>query len=1103
MKIAKWAAVWLGLLGMLFACNTLFAQGTNSGVIRGIVTDSSGAAIKGATVLLKDIDKGTEKSLVTDGVGLYDSGPLIPDHYLVTVKSSGFKSFVRGPLTISVGLFTVNAVLEVGAAQSEIVVNDEVPQLDTESGAQSGSIDATSLTDLPQTGADWQNAAILLPGVAINSGVAAQTTSVNGNQPYNSTLVNGANATLPMSQNTDVAVLETIAEVKMDTSAFSAQNGTGGAVFNQITKSGSNSWHGVAYEHLQNDFFNAADYGFGKGSKAALRYHNFGGSVSGPILHNKLFFYFNYDRINHYGGSSNGFTTMPTEAMMGGDFTGMPTLYDPTTQTIDASGNVVRKSFTEEYGSNAIPSTMISSVAKAIQKYFPSSSELLSGSAYVGSNGLPKNNYFYNIPNNDTYDKYFGRLDYDITPSNRLTISEISQNFRNHARAIMCDIQCQEASVEPNFAQITDVWTISNSLVNEARIGYAHELDFYVPDSLNKDFPTTFGWSFAKANLPPSISISDMNGMGPASNSVYKEFAFDYADILTLIKGRHVLHFGGELLANRADSTQWGNIASGNFNFTGAYTEDWKTNSSGVYAADTTTGASYADFLLGYSKSWDAYNNPEYGGRLKIPQAFVQDDIKLKTNLTINIGLRYQGMTGWSDVKNNMRAFDPTVENSDGSLGGMWYAATHANGRHTQQKPVYDLFMPRVGFSYQLRPDTVLRGGVGLYGYTWSVDTYGSGLGSALGSSGSLSDSSNGVLPIVQLDEDGTVVHQSKSVSAAYITPTTKVDAYNGQGVSYNQYHMPVGKSLQWNFDVQHQFTSSSTAEVAYVGNHGYDLPFDTNLNQVPESKLAADDASSRPYTNFLGIGGRTAQGYANYNSLQFSFDKRMSHDLQFNANYVWSHFLDNASSAGWNSYNGGSHWQRAYDPEANYGSSNYDHRHVIKGYGSYVLPLGAGHRIASRNAAVNQAIAGWQTTLTVVAETGRPFTVYMNTSNSYAQYEGNQYPNMVGKPRLSHRTISEWYNIDAFEQPTAGTFGNNRRNNVYGPGMSEVNFSLGKSFTLTHRAKLQVRADATNLLNHPSWGLPGQAIGGTTAGQISSVSVGGRTMQLFGRLSF
>ena len=183
----------------------------------------------------------------------------------------------------------------------------------------------------------------------------------------------------------------------------------------------------------------------------------------------------------------------------------------------------------------------------------------------------------------------------------------------------------------------------------------------------------------------------------PATNAVYKEMAFDPSDVVTMIRGKHVLHFGGELLFYRDDTTAWGNLNGANLTYTGVYTQST--------VGDSSSGAAYADFLLGQTQAWNASVSPEYGARLKTPQIFVQDDYKIKQNLTLNVGLRYQIQHGWNEVKNNISGFDPTVMNpATGTLGAIWYASTHANGRHSLQANIYNTFLPRVGFSYQLHP---------------------------------------------------------------------------------------------------------------------------------------------------------------------------------------------------------------------------------------------------------------------------------------------------------------------------------------------------------------------------------------------------------------
>jgi hypothetical protein len=1077
------------------------AQNTNSGDIRGVVTDSSGAIIPGATVKVDDVDKGISHTYTTDGAGLYDTGSIVPDHYLITVTAPGFQSYVRGPITLQVGTVTVDATLAVGAATQQVVVKTDVPLLQTETGAQSTTLESKQLLQLPQVGADWQNFVALLPGASSQNYRTGQTASINGNLPYNTVLADGATTTLPMSQNADVMVLETVSELKVDTSGFSAQYGIGGVTFNQISKGGTNQFHGAAYEYFQNDALDAADYGFGSGSRPYQRYNNFGFAVGGPILRDKLFFFFDYDKTLNPGTASAGFQNVPTAAMRAGNFTGFQTIYDPTTQTVDSAGVFHRRTFLDEYGTNAIPASMIDPVAAAISKYYPAPN-------VPGASGFT-NNFHYNVPSSNPFTKYFGRLDYQVNPNNHIIISETNSDnpavYRNEG---ICPINCQNGDVSRDNAQVSWVWTISPRTINEARMGFTDQLNFFTPFSINQGFPQKLGWTFAKADLFPDVEVSGNGGglyqLQPNSNSVYKEFVFDPSDVVTLVRGRHVLHFGGEFLINRADSTAWGNQVAGHMKFTGAYTA--------AKAGDDTTGMAYADFLLGYANHWDAKLSPEYGGRLKSPQLFVQDDIKLRPNLTINLGLRWQGMTGWHEVKGNMLSFDPTVTNPvDGTKGAMWYGTTKANGRDSLQAPVWNTWLPRVGFSYARGPKTVVRGGVGLYGYTWSNDTYAPGMGNALAFNGSIDDSTNGTDPVVLLASNGSTGYQPNglSVNSAFVKPVGPA-AFNGQGVSYQAYHTPVPKILEWNFEVQQEVSSDMVFTAAYVASHGYNLLFPADINAVPDQFLAPDDQNKRPFPNFQGINsgtgaGGTNNGVSNYNSLQTSVTKRLSYGLQFNANYVWSHMLTSIDSSGWGSSSGNDYYQRPYNVAANYGASNFDVRNAFKTAVIYDLPIGKGRQFLNNNWLLDETIGGWQIAPTIVWTSGTPFTLTTSSNNTF-NLAGNaqQFPNQIGNPNPTHRDLNHWYDPGAFGQPDPGTYGNTRRNNLYGPNYLLVNAAIGKTFHIPWEGiGLEIRASAQNVLNHPAFDNPNASIGDPNAGIINSLKVGGRTMQLYGRISF
>lgn len=1135
----RWLVVTLAV--MLWAgCGAGFAQSTNSGDIRGIVTDTSGAAVPGVTVTVTNKNTGVSKDYVTNQDGLYDTSSIVAGTYELTFMKQGFQKYVRSNITVLVGNTSVNAKLNVGTVTQEVVVSTDVPLLKTDGGDQTTTLEAKSMSQLPEVGQDWQNFTILLPGSSGSPGFGnasnpGQVASVNGNLPYSTVLADGAAVTLPSSANADVMVLEDVQELQVSASAFSAQYGVGGIMFNQISKGGTDSFHGSAYEYLQNDAFDAANYAFKqKTRKLALskvRYNNFGFSVGGPVIKKKLFFFFNYDKIINHGAASTGSTTVPDAGALTGDFTGPGylTIYDPNTTVLtQATGTrplpsdpsktqtcpcYDRTSFAAEYGNgNRIPASRIDPVAKAIEAYYPKANQ--SPNSVVG--GVSKNNYFYNVPNAAPFTKYFGRLDYDITGNNRLTtsVTESDNPAYSNGQGI-CPINCQYQDVSRINSQISDVWTISANTINELRLGYTNQLNFFVPASLGKGFPAKLGWQFAKADVFPNVNVGGYYGLASSTNAVYKEHAYDPSDVVTLVRGKHILHFGGEFLFFRDNSTAWGNLNAGTMGYTGAFTAETQ--------GDSLTGLSYADFLLGQTQNWSAQETPEYGGRMRLPQMFVQDDYKVLPNLTLNLGLRYQIQTGWGEVKGNMATFDPTVQNpKSGTLGGLWFGSTHANGRTTLQKPVYNTLLPRVGFAWQFDPKSTLSGGFGLYAYNWSLDTYGGGMGGAFGQSGNITDQTNGVTPVVILSSSGS--------NLPYLSASTDPSKSNGQGVNYNPYDTPVGGSYQWNLSLQRELSNNMAVQLAYVASHGHNLPWNADANQIPESKLGPNDVALgyRPYPQYQGVSGYISHNaISNYNSFQASVQRRLTQGLEFNFNYVWAHFLDDMDSSGWGSRAGGQAYQNAYVISENYGNSNFDVRNAFKGSVVYQLPFGHGRQFLNNNLLLDEIIGGWQASGTIVAQSGQPFTVTMAKNNSYAQ-AGSWYPNVIGNAHLSsrgpyHGTL-QWFNEAAFAQPNNGTFGNSGRNSLNGPGLSNVNFSLGKSFAIWEQVHLQVRADASNIFNHPSFGLPGSSLSvcapdpktgqlpsgcsasgvvQTGTSTINGVTIGGRSMQVGARLSF
>jgi Carboxypeptidase regulatory-like domain len=1181
MRFIRWVVALSFIVSLV---SPAFAQSRNTGEIRGTVT-AAGAAVPGATVTLTNIDTGETKTFVTNEVGIYDTVSTPTGNYNISFTAPGFKKLVRGPIALQVNVITEDAGLEVGAVTETVTVEAEgAPLLETETAHLGAIMESKTIGELPQIGAgitgnDWANFNVLLPGAtgsptapssegsgAYNAGDAV---SINGNLPnYANYLQDGGVVQLPVSNNVDNTLFEAVQEVQITTSSFSAQYGIGGAVFNQITKSGTNRFHGSAYEYWQNDMLNARPKFWVNGAPANtpyLRYHEWGGSIGGPILKNKLFFFFVRDKITNNGSNPPTEGTTPTLAERGMgtafpgafDFSapGLPTLYDPASCS---TPGCTRATFASENtgalaGVNAIPANRVDPVALKILGYYPSPN--------AGAAGAPTNNFSTILPTPNPNLRYFGRLDYNLSDKQHLSFS-ISQKDNpgvNKYGPFPCPINCFSGDIDGYNVQLTHTWTISPTLVNEFRMAYTKQGNWFVPDTIKFDAAGKLGLQYAKANIFPTININQgggtcCNGLAPGTNAIYIEHLYDPSDVLTLVRGRHILHFGVEVLMGEGNTTPWGNVDAGQFTFSGNYTAQ-----NG--AAANTTGAGLADFLLGDVQSWKATNQSTSYARLKSPQLFVQDDFKVRPNLTLNLGLRYVATTGFSEINNSLGGFDPNLtlvcsvdKNGvpcgalNGTLGSLWFAPQ--NNRTTLQKPVRNIFLPRVGFAWSVKNDTVVRGGFGIYSYNFSQDVYGNGIGfGGLGTSrGDTTDphAGTGPNPLVTLSAPASVANPVLNYVVG--SPNAKnVSQYLNVASPSNQTFVPYdvkpGQIREWQLGVEHQFQRDYMASIAYVGSHAEHLETGTDVNQITSpAGLAAIGAANtllqniRPFPAWGNLSGYNYNGISNYNALQATVNKHFSSGLLFSFNYVWSHFLDDQDSGGWGSRGGTQYWQIGNDPHANYGNSNFDIRNAFKGYASYELPFGKGKSYLSGNSVLDEVVGGWRLSGTFITQSGSPFTVVNNTNlnqnlTGCATNDGgtatggdvnngcNWFPNVIASTNVGNPNPNEWFNTAAFANawtpPAVGqtgvpfAFGNERRNALRGPRLSVLNLSIAKDFRFGERVRLQLRSDWVNALNHPSLGLPGQTFGGNNFGEINNATQGNgvavkpRSGQLSARITF
>ncbi|MGA3106431.1 MAG: carboxypeptidase-like regulatory domain-containing protein [Terriglobales bacterium] len=1166
-----------------------FSQSRNTGEIRGTVS-AAGAAVQGATVTLTNVDTGEVQTFVTNEDGIYDTVSTRAGNYKISVEAKGFKTVVIGPFTLQVDVITENAGLEVGAVSETVNVEaGGVPLLETETAHLGAVLEAKTIQALPQIGAgitgnDWANFNIFLPGASSapsqpmseGSGAynAGDAISLNGNLPnYANYLQDGGVVQLPVSNNVDNTLFEAVQEVQITTSSFSAEYGIGGAVFNQITKSGSNGFHGSAYEFFQNNVLNAAPYFGGPDAKAAiLRYDEWGGSIGGPIIKNKLFFYFVRDRIFLNGAGSPTSGTVPTLAERGQgtvhpdayDFTGSPTIYDPYC----GGPGCTRVSFASENtgdlaGVNAIPinSTHIDPVALKALSYYPLPN--------TGAPGALTQNFTTTLTSPNPNLRYFGRIDYDLSQKNRISFS-ISQKDNpgvNKSGPFACPINCFSGDIDGYNVQATITSEISPTVVNELRMAYTKQGNWFVPDTVGFNAATSLGLQYSKADIFPQFNVNRPNAnagateccstLQPGTNAIYIEHLYDPSDVLTLIHGRHVLHFGVEVLMGDGNTTPWGNLTAGNFTFTGNYTG----NGAG-------TGAPLADFLLGEVQNWSATNQATSYARLKSPQLFVQDDFKLRPNLTLNLGLRYVATTGFSEKNNALGGFDPNKTlvcsvdsqgnpcgNLNGTLGSLWFAPQ--DNRTTLQKPMRDIFLPRVGFAWSIRNDTVVRGGFGMYSYNYSQDDYGNGIGAGAltTSTGTAADplGGTGPTPLIYLSSPLSVANSVLnyvvgSPNAKNVSQYLNVNSPSSQ--TYVPYNVSPGRINQWQLSVEHQFGHSYMASIAYVGSHASNLQFPTDLNQISDQtaldniaynlqnvagRSPVDQQPLRPFPAWGNLTGYYYNGISNYNALQTSINKHFSNGLLFSFNYTWSHFLDDMDSGGWGSRGGTQDWQIANDPAKDYGNSNFDIPHSFKGYASYELPFGKGKSYLNNNSVLGEVVGGWRISGTFIHQSGNPFTVTTNDNTVHSITDCNNcvsYPNVVADTHVGNPGISGWFNQTAFvgavplvtSTPTgAFEYGDEARNSLRGPRLTVLNMGIGKNFSFGERVKLEVRSDWVNVLNHPSFNTPGNSCnldanntcipgndpnGGNfglinNSTQGNGVAVGARSGQLSAKITF
>lgn len=1108
------------LLIATLTAGSVFAQNANTGEIKGTVTDPSSAVVAGVTVTVTNVETGVSSVTTTNSAGIYDVPSIQTGAYTITFAKTGFKDLVRKGIALQVQTIGIDIALQLGSASESITVTQEAPLLETETSDQHVNLTSDTIRTAPIVGTDWRAEMIqLIPGVNNGGGAGeanGQGAGVNGTQGYNiQFLSDGGVATAPRDYNGSnyYMPLDSIAEVSINSANAPAQYGNGLLSVNVITKSGSNQWHGSAYESIQNTAFNSRGYFNRTGQKAVEHWNTYGGSMGGPVIKNKLFFFFNYQR-NPASTPTSGTYTYPTAAMQAGNFFGY---------NWESNGQVAPVG--AAFDANGTLTAPFDAVAAKVQGYLPA----LTAPGWVAgcpgpvnpSAGTPQtcpttSNYIFNGSSPNTATWYTGKADYNISSKQRVSFSfnyfpttssyvPADPLFPNDATAY------EQGKTDNLLGQVSHVFEFSSTVLNEFRVSASRELDKYKPPSLGHGVPATLGMeptygSNAPADIFPRITIDTGGGNtnfggGISGNgnidAVLGQGIYTVGDVLTLIRGKHTVKIGGEYDRLYQNYTSWGDLDSGHFEFNG-----------------TVTGIPYADFLAGDVYGWYVQEAVPTSAHEWTSALFASDDFKVTPKLTLNLGLRWQMQSGWG-VKNNLfGVLDPHLPNPAGGNGAilfggqsdLLYGGTTSNMK-TIQEADYKEFAPRIGLAWSPRNNWVFRASYGIFDAPRDAENY-TDNALALG------------LNPHQVGPNGYQNGQAAFQLAAGPPPGTSVVFPTLQTLSptinnfgYTAYYprsMPTVYVQQGIVSIQHDFAKGILLDSSYVYTRGRNLNFSTDINQDPPSQFTCSGYNcGAPNPVFNNIIAQIYTGYSNYNALQERLEKRMSYGLSFQVNYAWSKWLDTGTGNGHGS--GVDIYQNAFDPAANYGPANGNAAHTLVGQVTYEVPFGRGRRHALHGIA-DQVAGGWTVSSLFQWHSGTPFTPIIQGSVASGidpgLRAGTLFPDQVGDPHVSSPSVNQWFNPAAYANPAPGTFGDVRRNSLVGPRFTNMNLSIAKVFPIHESMGLEIKANAYNAFNHVNFNNPDANVGDSgaddsSAGKLTGIVGGQRIIELGAHFRF
>ncbi len=1084
-----------------------FAQ-TTTGRILGTTHDQSGAVVAGATITVTDVQRGVSRSMTTDQAGVYVFPDLSPGVYKLRAEAKGFATVERPSIQVQVATdVTADVTFQAGNVSETITVNEEVPLINTVSATLGGTLTNKEIIELPLNGRNYENLLQLRPGVIRYPGGGFSTTSANGLRAEdNAYLVDGLFNSEPFSgqsiingagiagDSATILPVDAIQEFNLQQNPPAEYGWKPGAVVNVGLKSGTNSFHGTGYIFGRDtpldarNFFNPVTQ-----EKNPRNLEQFGGSVGGPILKDKLFFFGAYEGQRYTVGNTGQIST-PATVSLGGD---------PANSLVDAIAALQALAIPVSPASLQIGGCQLGPPITCNGSGFP---------ANDGTNPAGSTTIDFGLPNTVSSDNAVGKIDYHI--NERHTLSGM-YFFGNNSGTVSDASQLQtkwltDIHTRAQVVGATWTWVPSSRWVNVVRFGYnrlyqptfvadhnvqatAYGLDTGITNPLYGGLP--------RINIAPFYIFPQELGGFNWPKIQGPDDRYQFVDQLSYVRGRHSLKFGIETHRDAFNGGAYGG-GRGRIKF-------------GFGVNDVFPGAtSLEDFFAGVpDKASQLVGDPTRDIHNWGYATFAQDDWRVRPNLTFNFGLRYEVNTVISDAKNQLGNFDPAcgvVQVGIPDCLGRKRAGPY-NGDHVD-------FAPRLGFSWDPwgSGNTVIRGGGGIIYETLNWESYlafNNALGLSTIPTGAIINGSGGTaggtIAVGTVNFPGSALNWDPAVTGipGPVFPATAIDCFaNPCSILGVDPRLKTPYVWNWTLNVQHAFNSKLSLEVAYVGNHGSKLVGIRDINQVDPNSPAEIacghcEQNGRPFNAafpYLSNIYWMANIYrSNYNGLQVTFTGRNYHGLSFIAGYTYSHALDNVG-ANWDFGAGLGLPQDSTNPQAEYASSDFDLRHRFTLSMNYAFP--------SKKSFL-QALEGWEINTIVTLAAAQPWGPMDAGTDVSLTGENNDRWNFFGNPSnftsganpipffafgdpampaacINDATATNAIaSLQAFGcyavgnsvmiPPAFGTFGTMGRNIFRDSGFRNVDFSVVKNWRFADRYGIQFRAEFFNVFNHPNFANP------------------------------